>query len=150
MNKKLEAAAAKLCDVAAGSVEFGDWPKLHKAIENVENAIQVSDEPLRNALREVLDALREVLDALQDKITSGLFSSAPHRISYNTLNSLAEQARQEIITLPTDKISRWIGFIQGVLAADGFLDVKEERDSTRPIFHRAYKAMGVEIPKTKE
>lgn len=33
-----------------------------------------------------------------------------------------------------DKYSRWLGFIQGVLAEKGFINVNEERDVTRPWF----------------
>jgi hypothetical protein len=43
-------------------------------------------------------------------------------------------------------LSRWIGFVQGVLAAMGRLDVSEERDRTRPIFHTAYHRLGIEPP----
>jgi len=33
-----------------------------------------------------------------------------------------------------DKISRWLGFIQGVLVCNGILNVDEERNYTRPLF----------------
>ena len=33
-----------------------------------------------------------------------------------------------------DKVSRWLGYIQGVLVCNGMLDVAEERERTRPIF----------------
>lgn len=40
--------------------------------------------------------------------------------------------------MPIDKSGRWIGFIQGVMAANGCLDVDAERDRTRPLYERAY------------
>lgn len=40
--------------------------------------------------------------------------------------------------LPFDKLSRWLGFVQGVLAVQGIIDVDEEREFTRPIFHQLY------------
>jgi len=46
----------------------------------------------------------------------------------------------------TDKMSRWLGFIQGVLYADGLLNVKMERDTSRKLFHDAYQKSGIEIP----
>lgn len=49
---------------------------------------------------------------------------------------------------PTDKTSRWIGYIQGVLASNGQLDVNAERDRTRPFFHEAYQALGLIVPET--
>lgn len=53
-------------------------------------------------------------------------------------------------SLPEDKIHRWIGFVQGVLAARGIIDVNFERDRTRPIFHDYYRSIGREPPATVE
>jgi len=39
---------------------------------------------------------------------------------------------------PLDKLGRWVGFVQGVLAANGVLDVDAERERTRPLFWTAY------------
>lgn len=40
--------------------------------------------------------------------------------------------------LEHDKLGRWVGFIQGVLACHKLLNVDEERNRTRPIFQNAY------------
>lgn len=53
-------------------------------------------------------------------------------------------------TLPEDKIHRWIGFVQGVMAARGIIDVKFERNRTRAIFHDYYRSIGIEPPATIE
>lgn len=45
-----------------------------------------------------------------------------------------------------DKVSRWLGFVQGVMYSHGLLDINTERDRTRPLFHAAYKKMGLPIP----
>lgn len=50
---------------------------------------------------------------------------------------------------PIDKPSRWVGFIQGVLAVLGFMSVAEERNRTRSFFYRAYDLLGFRRPKTK-
>jgi len=47
-----------------------------------------------------------------------------------------------------DKQSRWLGFTQGVLAVYDLIDIEEERDISRKLFHKAYKKMGIEKPKT--
>ncbi len=47
---------------------------------------------------------------------------------------------------PDDKTSRWLGFVQGVLAARGLLDVSVERNITRAWFHQAYKTKGLTPP----
>lgn len=52
----------------------------------------------------------------------------------NMLNTL----HNNVNDWPVDKTSRWIGFIQGVMYKDGVLDIDEERDFTRPIFHKVY------------
>lgn len=65
--------------------------------------------------------------------------------SYRSLANLAWMCRTAIAdgpNLPEDKVSRWLGFVQGGLAMRGLLDVGKERDVSRTLFHRAYKAMG--------
>jgi hypothetical protein len=36
--------------------------------------------------------------------------------------------------LPVAKMSRWLGYIQGVMIERGFTTVRAERDWTRPLF----------------
>jgi hypothetical protein len=50
--------------------------------------------------------------------------------------------------LPIDKLSRWLGFVQGCLAMRGHLSVEREREYSRPLFHAAYLVEGTEIPPT--
>lgn len=45
-----------------------------------------------------------------------------------------------------DKVSRWLGFVQGAMYSYGLLDINTERDRTRPLFHDAYEKMGLPIP----
>jgi hypothetical protein len=49
---------------------------------------------------------------------------------------------------PIDKLSRWLGFVQGVLTARGKLSVDDERDYSKPLFHNAYEMDGHQIPPT--
>lgn len=48
--------------------------------------------------------------------------------------------------LPFDKASRWLGFVQGVMTAKGLITVEEEREFSRPLFHRVYEAEGILAP----
>jgi hypothetical protein len=50
--------------------------------------------------------------------------------------------------MPIDKLSRWLGFIQGILVVRGQISVSDERDFSRPLFHSAYEAEGIETPST--
>ena len=45
-----------------------------------------------------------------------------------------------------DKHSRWLGYIQGYLTAYGLLSVLEERNLSRPLYHEAYRHMGLPEP----
>lgn len=50
---------------------------------------------------------------------------------------------------PLDKYSRWLGFVQAVLAHLAVITVAQERTSTRAAFHQAYLAMDIPIPPSK-
>lgn len=41
-----------------------------------------------------------------------------------------------------DKLSRWVGYIQGVLIERGILDTKFERDVSREIYKPIYERLG--------
>jgi len=60
-------------------------------------------------------------------------SSFPDKTSYQHLKWMADAIRNTP-SMPIDKIARWVGFIQGVLACRGIISVDAERDRTRPIF----------------
>lgn len=49
-----------------------------------------------------------------------------------------------------DKASRWLGYIQGVMATKGYISVDQERDFSRPLYHLAYGNMNLDIPKSEE
>lgn len=47
---------------------------------------------------------------------------------------------------PIDKLSRWLGFIQGCLVCKGLCDVDTERSYTREFFRKAYIEEGTPVP----
>lgn len=60
---------------------------------------------------------------------------------------------QEVVknhkTWPKDKTGRWVGYAQCLLIeVEGVTTTAEERDFTRPLFHKLYKAQGYDIPET--
>lgn len=55
-----------------------------------------------------------------------------------SLLNLCDEAIKNGHKYPFDKMNRWLGFVQGVLAARGAIDVDTERDVTRHIFHSLY------------
>lgn len=108
------------------------------------------EDPLVEATHEVVRKLLPLADTLID--LEGGIDAAPkagqqQEVSGINLRWMAFHILENK-HLPIDKISRWLGFMQGVLAVRGLLSVKKERDATRSIFHRAYKAMGFALPKS--
>jgi len=51
------------------------------------------------------------------------------------LARLCREAIENGHQYPFDKMNRWLGFTQGVLAAAGLVDVNVEREATRPLLH---------------
>lgn len=60
------------------------------------------------------------------------------KCDYQSIIDLCHEAVQFGHTYPLDKMHRWLGFVQGVLAAKGAIRVDDERAYTRPIFHKLY------------
>jgi hypothetical protein len=81
--------------------------------------------------------------------TEDPFSDHP-RLSLVNLRWICREILADDGSLPVDKISRWLGFVQGCLAMRGITDVDVERDVSRPLIHAAYKLDGIDIPKTRE
>ena len=49
-------------------------------------------------------------------------------------------------TMSEDKLSRWLGYVQGIMTVYGWITVEEERENTRPLFHKAYEDLGLLKP----
>ena len=64
-----------------------------------------------------------------------LLVELPQRCQGNALISLCEEAITHMSHYPFDKLNRWLGFVQGVLAVTGVIDVDEEREFSRPLLH---------------
>lgn len=63
------------------------------------------------------------------------FKGNPERMSSKALLALCNEAITNFEAYPFDKINRWLGFTQGVLAMMGLIDVDEEREFSRPLLH---------------
>lgn len=63
---------------------------------------------------------------------------------------MCRHAAANLGSWPVDKASRWLGYVQGVMAVRGLLSVSAERDFSRPLFHAAYAAAGRGIPATTD
>ena len=102
---------------------------------------------VKRALLETIDGLIDMMPVEESLFAEQFFGK---EMSLNHVRWMAETAKANVSSWPIDKTGRWIGFIQGVLACHQILDVSEERDRTRPLFHAAYAEDGEIIPETKE
>ncbi len=74
--------------------------------------------------------------------------SLPSEVRCSHLTWMCDTALERLEDWPEDKLSRWLGYIQGVLTARGIIDVNEEREVSRPLFHAAYNSSDTPIPPT--
>lgn len=71
-------------------------------------------------------------------------------ISNIHLLKMCKLLRENVSIWPIDKSNRWLGYIQGVMTTFELLNVNEEREFTRPLFHSYYKENKEQIPITIE
>jgi hypothetical protein len=104
------------------------------------------EDPIIEATHEVIGNLLPMIDEqLQFETLYGRDEKEQKEVSAENLSWMAHHILSNR-ELPSDKISRWLGFIQGVLAMRGLLSVAAERDATRGIFHRAYSLLRIAKP----
>ncbi len=101
-----------------------------------------------------LDATRIHFQRYSEIIAQQDFDQDPlasdERLSLKNLAWICKEGFEASGSLPIDKISRWLGFVQGCLTMRGILDVDGERDFSRPLFHEAYRNEGIPIPSKRE
>ena len=101
-----------------------------------------SDTPVRIAHR---DTIMDLFALIPEEIPGSNERTSPENLRW-----MLHRCLDELTTFPVDKLGRWVGFVQGVLALSGNLDVDQERDRTRGRFHAAYEATGQVIPATMQ
>jgi hypothetical protein len=105
----------------------------------------IDDKPLRVALEQTLTGLKTQFPTFDQEYAQGFEGDDT---CYEHLHWMIDQCIAHLNEWPADKISRWIGYVQGVLTCRGIMDPSKERDRTRPFFHEAYVAMGWKKPET--
>lgn len=79
-----------------------------------------------------------VIDHLKKVVIDSNYNN-PH------ISKMLDALSIEVFHWSSDKTSRWIGFIQGVLYTDGIINLDEERNFTRPIYHTVHKNPTVKL-----
>ena len=74
------------------------------------------------------------------------FGAVPDGCSRMHLMWMCETSIAQSAAWPEDKTSRWLGFVQGVMTAQGLLTVAVVRDISRPLFPAAYAEQGRPCP----
>lgn len=93
----------------------------------LSNAEAVAAVTLFSRYRAVIMDNREVLDG------------GPNECASDHLINLCNEVIEKHQKYPFDKLSRWMGFVQGVLASKGLVSVEEERNYSRPFLHAIHK-----------
>lgn len=70
---------------------------------------------------------------------------ADDRLNLDNLLWMCTEASQSANDIPEDKISRWLGFVQGCLAMRRMIDVDAERDFSRAIFGAVHTTNGIAL-----
>lgn len=112
-----------------------------------------SGHPIVRASVQVLGNLKAIMQGRQ-KITAhdrDLHDShyiANNAHASNLIEKLIEDAIRDGKHIGVNALSLRVGLIQGYMISYYFLDVSEERNRTRPIFHKAYEELGIRPPKS--
>lgn len=77
----------------------------------------------------------DLLDAIGSIDSDDDSPKLPDKCDVESIYKLCTEIFYYGDTYPFDKMNRWLGFIQGVLAMRGIISVDEEREFTRPLFH---------------
>lgn len=89
----------------------------------------------------LFERYRNMLDEHADKSPIG-----PPGCEFAHLQWMCDEAMGQAENWPVDKLSRWLGFVQGVLTANNVITVAGEREFSRPLFHAAYLEAGMPAP----
>ena len=88
--------------------------------------------------------MEKILNTLCDRYISILkendFGTDTH--SSEHLIKMCLYIKENANKWPIDKSNRWLGYVQGVMTVYDLLNVDEERNFSRPLFHKYYEENG--------
>jgi len=98
---------------------------------------------LENNLKQAYAKLFKRYNTIAQENQDEIGSHSANKIMQMGITAISNPDR-----FPAEKMSRWLGFVQGILWQAGFINLKEERDFSRPLIHKAYKDAGLEVPES--
>ena len=87
-------------------------------------------------MNKLLEAHRTVIKRYKNMITTSNMEDKDYWLSY---------CETALTLTNSDKLSRWVGFLQGVLVSRNFITVDEERNFTRTIYKPIYNKLGLDL-----
>jgi len=104
----------------------------------------------------VVMASLEILNHLQDIIKKNVkivrddddFHNAESTYAPILIEALIDYTKKDAKFIGVNALSLRLGLIQGYMVAYNYIDVDEERNFTRPLFHAAYEKLGISPPKS--
>lgn len=88
--------------------------------------------------------IEQLCDRYIEKIKGKKFGEGEFSSDY--IYNMTLELKRNAKNFPIDKSNRWLGYIQGILTINKIINVEEERDFTRPLFHEYYKKNNIKIP----
>jgi hypothetical protein len=89
-------------------------------------------------IKSTQDIFRTYQTLLEDEKTGLKYPEYTKEYLLNFCKKALEEKKMTV-----DKLSRWLGFIQGVLIMNGVLEQEQERTRTRAIFQEIYKKYNI-------
>ena len=103
---------------------------------------------ITQATRQIFLHYSLILDKvfLEEKNTHTLERILQLKAMCQTVISNTSQYDKGYNKMTEDKISRWLGYVQGIMTIYGWITIAEERETTRSLFHQAYEDAGLSKP----
>lgn len=114
-----------------------NWRLFHRSVAKmIITWLEDCGFTVREKTKEI-EVLNILFQRYKDIIISNpdAFNEQQEKCQYDHLIKLCNEAIDNGINYPTDKLNRWLGFIQGILAHANLINVDIERDYTRPLLH---------------
>ena len=92
--------------------------------------------PLINAHQELFRRYNQLAQVNKDSLPS----EQVYRIHMMGIHAISHD------DMYLEKLSEWLGFVQGILYANGIINIDEERKFSEILLERAYKEMKVKPP----
>lgn len=100
------------------------------------------------ASQQYADEMKTLMSKLTERYKQLLSDETIQFEDKDRIISMLQVIEEKSETLPSDKLNRWMGFIQGVLYRNNLISIDVERDVTRPWFHKFYRDTLQHVPKS--